>query len=171
VNRFVISGGMTLQFEGTVPAPGPCVVGFNSPTGKGDGVRGQLDGTATGTVFMDQCVVRGNHATGVRAIAAGASNLTVAVSNGFVSSQGGQQGVAASNQDDADITVSVTNIEYSGFPGPSIRVGQEAGNASTLSMLRATISANDITSASGTLGTRLPSRSTARPGRFPRPGC
>jgi hypothetical protein len=143
------SGAMTLQLQGTVPAPGTCFVGSNDPAGNGDGVRVVLDGTATGTLSVDRCVVRGNTAAGIRALATGASNLTLEMVGSIASSQGGLQGLVATNQDDADATV--TNSQFSGFPGSAIRVGQATGNASTLSMLRATISGSEVTTPEGIL--------------------
>jgi hypothetical protein len=160
------SGTTTLLIERTSPTVGACDIGNNSATTGADGVMVQLDGTAVGTVTIQQCRLRNNRLAAFRALVGGTATLAATVNGAEVvhSSQGGD-GIVLSNADDADVTASITNNNISGFPGAGVLVGQMSGNASSLSELRVTITGNAIGSPAGGNATGVFGRLSSTPGQ------
>ncbi len=139
------SGSMNLRIERTTANPADCKVELNSSTIGGDGVHVLLEGTATGTVAVSNCVVRGNREAGIDATALGSANLTLSVTGNSIGRSGqGERGVVATNGDDATISAVITGNNFFDLSGPAATVGQVAGGASALSLLKGTFSSNIV---------------------------
>lgn len=140
---FAQSDAMTLQIGGTSrPA---CGFSSNSTSSGGDGLHIQLQNTATATVTVDKCQFRDDRDAGIRGLAEGMSDLTITVSEvDFVHrpTGQGQSGVVLKNSGDAHVTAHVTGSQFESLPGANVWLGQEPFNASSASLLRATITAN-----------------------------
>ena len=141
------SGALTLQMDGVDGAfPPTCWIQDNSLTTGQDGMLLHLRGTATGTVTIDSCRFRNNRGNGLRALAEDDAVLSVSVDQAdIVGSTQGNRGVVVSNSNNAQLTLVVNNSTFDSLDDANVWVGQAAGNASALSMLRATITANDMT--------------------------
>lgn len=143
VSSFSHSGSLAVTLSGT--APEACQVLNNSSVSGEHGVLVESDGTASVTVNVATCRVRNHRLGGLVATAADTASLTLSVSNSeFVRSTQGDEGIVARNSGDAQLTSTITNTQFYDFAGAAIRVGQTAGNASALSLLRATIVGNTV---------------------------
>ena len=140
------SGDMTLTIESTTGLATGCLVAFNSSSTGENGLLVQLEGTATGTVDVRTCFLRGNRTAALMALASESSNLTVVADGLEVAPTAGlgNQGIVVTNGDDAQLTATIANSTFGEFPGSAIRIGQASGVASALSLLRATISNNNM---------------------------
>ena len=156
------SGTMTLLIESATAVYTDCQISANSTTAGGRGLVVQTEGTATATVTVNRCQLRNNRTTAILASASGDSNLTLTVTGSptdenlktylaRANSGQGQDGVVVVNADNAHVTATIENSYFSNFAGAGIRIGQAPNNASALSMLKATITANKIES--GTVST------------------
>jgi hypothetical protein len=170
------SGSMSLLIESTAASVADCTIGPNSTTTGGRGLVVQTDGNAVASVTVNRCRIRNNRVAGILAAGSGDSNLTLVLTGSptdaalksqvlrSASGGQGQDGIVVTNADDADVTATVENTVFSGLLGAGVWVGQAAGNASALSMLRATITANRIDSPAGPGSTGVVARFSSRPG-------
>jgi hypothetical protein len=169
------SGTMSLLIESTTGTYTDCQIGANSTTTGGRGLVLQMEAVATASVTVNRCQFRNNRTTGLLASASGESRVTLTVTGSPTdenlrsyftrgSSGQGQDGIVVVNADDAHITATIENSYVSGFAGAGIRIGQAAGNASALSMLRASIISNKIESGFGPASEGIIGRFSSRLG-------
>ena len=136
------SGTLGLVINRTTPTPGDCLVANNSPTVGGSGVHVLLEDTAQATVLIENCQIRDNRLASVAGLATGSAHLTMTITGSDIIRSA--EGVVLTNAADADITSTIQGNTLSGFSLSGIRLGQTSGNASSTSIIRATIQNNNI---------------------------
>jgi Bacterial Ig domain/FG-GAP-like repeat/Putative Ig domain len=136
------SGTLGLVINRTTPTPGDCLVANNSPTVGGSGVHVLLEDTAQATVLIENCQIRDNRLASVAGLATGSAHLTMTITGSDIARSA--EGVVLTNAADADITSTIQGNTLSGFSLSGIRLGQTSGNASSTSIIRATIQNNNI---------------------------
>ncbi|MES2933470.1 MAG: Ig-like domain repeat protein [Pseudomonadota bacterium] len=123
------------------------VVSSNSVAGGADGIQMEMQGTANGTVAVDNSYFNDNKSQAIQAASNDTSSLNFAVRNSkWIRSTIGNEGVVFSNGASGDLTLDVDNNISTGFGGVGIFVGQTPGNATAGSNLVAKIQNNQVTS-------------------------
>ena len=160
------------QTAPTLPVGDPvCRIAFNNATTGGYGLLVQLEGVATtGTVSVQQCLLRDNRVANLMARSADSADLTVTVNGSNVNRSGtgiatpGGDGIVLANFDSAGITAAITNNTISNNARSGIRMGEATALAASL--LRATITGNSfvspLTATDATIAGRFISNSQAR---------
>jgi hypothetical protein len=164
------SGSLTMQVDGAVGAnPPQCRITNNSAVTGLDGLIVQLEGSATGTVTVDSCQFRNNRGSALQAIARDNAVLGVSANrSAFVHSDWGERGVVATNAGNAQVAAVVSNSTFSSLPGANVWLGQAPGNASALSLLRASISGNDMGQVAGATESTVVARLSGTAGQVAR---
>jgi len=153
IDKVVISGAVEhgLEFYNQSGSFGltisNCTIGSNNTTTGSDGVLIETQGSAVGTININNNTFDANKSQAIQVAAndSSAANLTIS-NNTITRGTQGNEGIVVSNGADADLVTSITNNTITGFGGVSIFAGQTPGNASSTSLLHATITGNLITS-------------------------
>lgn len=157
------SGTLTLLMDGTSPLT--CQFIGNSTSTGANGVHLQFQETATGTATLERCRVRDARDTAVRAIAEDDATLVLnVIDSELVSSSQGLQGVKATNGGSSQLSTTITGTDFVTIPGANVWVGQQSGNATALSMLRATVSDNSLIQPAGASDRPIVVQASSTPG-------
>jgi len=158
------SGTTTLRVDRTTPTAGDCQVSTNQPDTGVYGLLAHFEGTAVGTVIVDQCRLRSDRVAALMARALDTATLDVTVSGSEISR--GIDGLVLTNSDDADLVSTITDNTITAFTGAGVFVGQSPLNASALSELRVTITGNMIDSPAGGTATNVLGRLSSTIGQI-----
>lgn len=137
------SNSMALTVDGDTSLQ--CQIVANSALTGANGLHVEMDGTANSSVNVEGCRFIDIRAAGYRAIARDDAILTASAGRvEWVNGDQGLSGFVGTNAGNAHLTASVTDGFFSELTGASVLLGQDTGNATAQSMLRGTISNNQI---------------------------
>jgi VCBS repeat-containing protein len=118
----------------------------NSATTGSDGLQIETTGTAHGIVAVSTTTFDDNKSQAVQATALGTSHLELTLNdNDVLTSTQGNEGFVLANGASGDLTVAVTDNNFTGVLGTNILVGSVAGNATSAAELNAIVSGNVMT--------------------------
>lgn len=153
------SSSAALQLLGT-GSVGDCAILTNSATTGGDGLVLQAEGTAVLTATVTRCRFRDNRNRAILATAHDLAALTIGISEAEILRYSqGIDGFVFVNSEDAAIAATVDASRFEDLTGAAVYVGQDPGNATAQSMLRASVTNNQVYQT-------LPSVSSGIIGRF-----
>lgn len=146
VALYTYEGTSSLTIDGTTDTPS-CQVAFNSGISGGDGLHVVAANAANVTLNVNHCLIRGNRAAALRAIALDTASLELyTAASDFAASGQGYSGLVLSNGNDARLVATVYGgSSFNNLPGPSIHLGQTT-TATAASDLRLSVSETTISS-------------------------
>ena len=138
------SGTSSVQFTGTLNA-NTCGITENSNVTGGDGLVLRAEGTATMSATLTRCRFRNDRVRALTATSFDTATLTVTLNQAEVLRFAqGLEGLSFVNADDSTLTAVMNGVHIEEVTGTAIYIGQAPGDASAVSLLRATISGSQI---------------------------
>jgi hypothetical protein len=119
----------------------------NSAAFGSDGIQIEMQGTATGTIKINDNTITNNKSQGIQGAANDTSTLNLIIDHNQVTKgTQGNEGIVLSNGGSGHLLTVVNNNTVTGFGGVEIFVGQTPGNATSASLLEARITNNIVVS-------------------------
>ena len=162
------SGTMAVVIERTTLVLSDCLIEATGANG-GHAINVQLDGSAAGSLTISQCRLRSFSDAAIHAVARGSSSLALnATGIGVVNNGQGQRGIVVTNGENALLAATVSDSSFENLTGPAIQFGQVPLSASAASLLRMTISNNDMYSSQPTTPPSILGAMSSTPGQAAR---
>jgi hypothetical protein len=153
IDNCKLSGGIenNLQFFSQGGSLNPLTISntdikSNSAALGNEGILIEMQGTASATISIQNCLFDDNKSQPVHAAAIDSSTVDITINNCTVQrTTQGNEGFVVLNASNGHLTAHVTNNNISGIGGVAIFAGNTAGNATASSLLTAVIANNHIT--------------------------